>query len=113
MSSKAPKTTPVPAKAAACSDPHCPQHGGLRTRGAVKRGFVASRKLANMAVVVIPLLTHAKKYERFAKRRSRIHAHIPACIKVNPGDAVEVDECRKISKTKAFVVTRVLSTKSK
>lgn len=99
-------------ESAQCSDPHCPNHGTLATRGAVKRGFVRSHKLLQMAVVEIPLLTKVRKYERFAKRRSRIHAHVPGCIKIKVGDTVEVAECRKISKTKSFVVTKVVGAAS-
>lgn len=96
-----------------CKDPHCPKHAGFSTRGSVKRGFVASKKLAQMAVVEIPMLSRSKKYERFAKKRSRIHAHVPACIKAEAGDWVEFAECRKISKTKAFVITAVVQKKLK
>jgi small subunit ribosomal protein S17 len=111
MASK--KTQPKPVVSAGCTDPHCPIHAGFSTRGSVKRGFVASKKLAQMAVVEIPMLTRSKKYERFAKKRSRIHAHVPACIKTETGDIVEIAECRKISKTKAFVIMRVVQSHPK
>ena len=91
-----------------CTDKNCPIHGSLSTRGSVKKGLVRSKKLASMAVVEIPILSKVKKYERSAKRRSRIHVHVPSCLKVKEGDDVEISECKKISKTKSFVVTKVL-----
>ncbi|MGC8851180.1 MAG: 30S ribosomal protein S17, partial [Candidatus Micrarchaeia archaeon] len=48
------------------------------------------------------------KYERFEKRRSRIHVHVPECMNVKEGDRVLIGECRKLSKTKAHVVIKKL-----
>jgi small subunit ribosomal protein S17 len=85
-------------------------HGGLKTRGAVKEGVVKNAKSKKTIVVEIPMLRRVAKYERFEKRRSKIHAHVPECLlgKVLVGSKVRIDECRKLSKTKAFVVTKVL-----
>ena len=94
----------------ACNDYRCPMHGGLKTRGAVKEGTVSNAKSAKTIVVDIPMLRKVSKYERFEKRRSKLHAHVPECLigKVAVGTRVRIDECRKLSKTKAFVVTKVL-----
>ena len=96
---------------AACSDYRCPMHGSLKTRGAVKEGAVASVKAKKTAVIKIAYLRRVPKYERFEKRRSTLHAHVPDCLEsqVRAGSIVRVEECRKISKTKAFVVTKILS----
>lgn len=91
-----------------CTDKNCPIHGTLSIRGSIKTGLVKSKKLASMAVVEISIISKVKKYERSAKRRSRIHAHVPICLVVKEGDDVEICECKKISKTKSFVVTKVL-----
>ncbi len=93
----------------ACTDPNCPLHGGLKTRGAITQGTVVSTKAAKMAVVEIPYTQPNRKYERLEKRRSKIHAHVPGCMTVHEGDRVQIAECRKISKTKAFVVTGVVA----
>ena len=94
----------------ACNDYRCPMHGGLKTRGAVKEGTVCNAKSKSTIVIEIPMLRKVSKYERFVKRRSKLHAHVPACLigKVAVGTRVRVEECRKLSKTKAFVVTKVL-----
>ncbi|HEV8289616.1 MAG TPA: 30S ribosomal protein S17 [Candidatus Norongarragalinales archaeon] len=91
--------------ATACDDKNCPKHGELSTRGAVREGIVKSTKAKKMAVIEIPHLAKVLKYERFEKRRSKLHAHVPPCIEVNEGDRVRAEECRKLSKTKNFVVT--------
>lgn len=75
----------------------------IRTRGAVRRGKVVSAKAKNTAVVVVNLVNPTRKYERFEKRQSKIHVHIPNGITVKEGDYIEFGECRKISKTKSHV----------
>jgi len=50
----------------------------------------------------------ATKYERFEKRRSKIHAHSPPCLEAKAGDHVRIAECRPLSKTKSYVVVEVL-----
>ncbi len=94
-----------------CSDYRCPMHAGLKTRGAVKVGRVVSLKSRKTAVIEIPYLRRVPKYERVEKRRGKLHAHVPDCLaaSVREGLTVRVDECRKLSKTKAFVVTGVIS----
>lgn len=91
-----------------CSDERCPFHGQLNTRGASFEGVVTSVKAKKTAVVERRFTRKVQKYERFEKRRSKIHAHVPDCIVVKEGDRVQIEECRKISKTKAHVVTKVL-----
>lgn len=91
-----------------CSDPRCPVHGSLGTRGAVLEGVVASTKAKKTVVVEIPYVHEVRKYERFEKKRSKIHAHLPECIRVKEGDRVRIEECRRISRTKGFVVTKKL-----
>ena len=46
------------------------------------------------------------KYQRYEKRRSKVHAHNPPCISAKVGDIVTIAECRRISKTKSFVVVK-------
>lgn len=86
----------------------CPVHGSLRTRGMTFQGRVSSVRAAKTAVVDIQYLRRVPKYERYEKLHSKIHAHVPECMSVGEGDLVEVAECRKVSKTKAHVVTKVL-----
>ncbi len=92
-----------------CTDKKCPFHGSLRLRGAVFRGKVLSAKERKSAVVGIDYTRKVRKYQRLEKRRSKLHCHVPPCISVKEGDRVEVSECRKLSKTKAHVITKVIS----
>lgn len=95
-----------------CNDDKCPFHGSLRLRGAVFIGKVISAKERKSAVVAIDYTRKVRKFERLEKRRSKLHCHIPSCIILKEGDIVEVSECRRLSKTKAHVVTKVLSNAS-
>ena len=89
-----------------CNDVKCPIHGSLRTRGAVFEGKVVSTKGKKSAVIEIPSLQKVRKYERLEKRRSKIHAYVPECMKIKEGDTVRIAECRKLSKTKSHVVIK-------
>ncbi len=92
-----------------CIDEKCPFHGLLSLRGAVFTGKVISAREKKSAVVAIDYTRKVRKFERLEKRRSKLHCHVPSCISVKEGDLVQVSECRKLSKTKAHVVTKVLS----
>ena len=85
----------------------CPIHGSLKTRGMVFEGVVTSAKPAKTVVIELQYIRRMPKYERYEKRRSKIHAHVPECMHVREGDVVQAVECRKISKTKSHVVMKV------
>ncbi len=91
----------------ACKDPNCPWHGTLKVRGLILEGFVEKAKARKMAVVRHDYLYYSEKYKRYERRMSKIHAHIPECIKVEPGQKVVIGECRPIAKTVKFVVLGV------
>jgi ribosomal protein S17 len=48
------------------------------------------------------------KYERYRRTRTRLLAHNTPCINAAEGDMVLIAECRPLSKTKNFVVLKVL-----
>ncbi len=87
----------------------CPVHGSLRTRGMTFKGTIASARAPKTAVIEVQYLRRVPKYERYEKLRSKIHAHVPECMAVAEGDVVEIAECRKVSKTKAHVVVKIVS----
>lgn len=91
-----------------CKDRSCPVHGSLRTRGKQLQGKVVSTRMDRSALVKVTHIRMNQKYERYEKRASRIPAHVPDCIKLKEGQMVTVSECRPISKTKSFVVTKVM-----
>ncbi|MHC1626284.1 MAG: 30S ribosomal protein S17 [Methanoculleaceae archaeon] len=91
-----------------CSDAHCPFHGSLPVRGQVITGKVVSDKMKSTVVVERTYFHYVKKYKRYEKRSSRIHAHNPPCLNARKGETVRIAECRPLSKTKHFVVIEVL-----
>ncbi len=92
-----------------CKDPKCPFHGGLKVRGRVFEGRIVSLKQQKSAVVEVEYIANVKKFQRFEKRRSKLHAHVSDCLKVRVGSLVEISSCRRLSKTISFVVTKVLN----
>lgn len=92
-----------------CNDPKCPFHGHLKTRGRVMEGVVVSDRMQKTVTVAIERLHYVRKYERYERRTSKIHAHNPPCINAKIGDKVRIAECRRLSKTKAFVVIEKVS----
>ncbi len=91
----------------ACDDPKCPFHGKLPVRGQVFDGVVISDEMTDTVVVLREFEKKVPKYERYEKRRSKVHAHNPPCINAKEGDVVKIAECRPLSKTKSFVVVEV------
>lgn len=92
-----------------CTDISCPFHGTLSIRGRLVRGKVVSAKAPKMVVIQQEFPKIIKKYKRYARSQSKIHAHKPTCIEVKEGDTVLTAECRPVSKSVSFVVIEVES----
>lgn len=91
-----------------CSDPKCPFHGSLPVRGRTFEGVVTSDKMDRTVTVSLERMHRVRRYERYERRTSKIHAHNPPCIRAKLGDKVRIMECRRLSKTKSFVVVQRL-----
>jgi small subunit ribosomal protein S17 len=78
------------------------------TRGITLRGKVVSAKAKKTAIVQIEGIKYVPKFERYKRTRSRLAVHVPEGTNVKEGDNVVIWETRKISKTKSFVITKVL-----
>lgn len=87
-----------------CEDERCPWHGYLSVRGRILKGKVVSNKAKKMIVVEREYYHYVKKYMRYEKRRSKIHAFLPPCIEVKEGSKVIIGECRPLAKSISFVV---------
>ncbi|MCS3924749.1 30S ribosomal protein S17 [Methanosalsum natronophilum] len=96
----------IPAPQEECDDANCPFHGSLKVRGQVLSGKVISDKMAKSVVIQKSHEKLVKKYQRYEKRQSKIHAHNPPCIDAQVGDMVTIAECKPLSKTKSFVVIK-------
>ncbi len=90
---------------AVCSDIDCHVHGNLKVRGRVFEGKVI-KKFYKRVVIEFERTTYIKKYERYKKSRTKIHARLPNCMKdkINLGDYIKVQECRPLSKIIHFAV---------
>lgn len=94
----------VAAPTQACSDPHCPFHGGFSVRGQIIDGQVMSTRMERSARIQREYLRYIPKFERYEKRTSNYTAHAPPCLQVQVGDVVKMMECRPLSKTISFVI---------
>tara|TARA_B100000959_G_scaffold272548_1_gene322002 strand:- start:399 stop:677 length:279 start_codon:yes stop_codon:yes gene_type:complete len=72
-----------------------------------KVGIVTSDARDKSCKVEIQFSVKHPKYGKFVRRRTLIQAH-DANNEAKLGDKVEIAECRPISKTKSWVVTRVV-----
>lgn len=87
-----------------CESPECPFHGTLKVRGKTYIGEVVSLKPRNTVVIERRYLSYVPKYERYERRKKKIIAHKPKCMKLTKGDEIKIAECRPLSKTKRHVV---------
>ena len=82
---------------------------GLSVRKGMKfMGRIVSLKTRKTAVIEINRTKYLSKYSRYAKVRSKIHVHVPEGIELKEGDLIVALPTRKISKTKASVVYKVI-----
>jgi small subunit ribosomal protein S17 len=79
----------------------------VATRGRTFQGYV-TKKFPKRVVVEFERTVYIKKYERFTKDKTRLHARISPDMQVDVGDYVKVQECRPLSKIIHFVVTEVI-----
>jgi len=80
------------------------------TRGRTFKGTVTKR-FEKRVVVEFERTIRVPKYERFAKRKTKLHARTPEGMEVEVGDIVKVRECRPLSKIIHFIVIDVVRRK--
>ncbi|MBU2562641.1 MAG: 30S ribosomal protein S17 [Nanoarchaeota archaeon] len=90
-----------------CNDKNCPFHGSLKVRGRVFEGKI-TKKFPKRIVIEFERMIYIRKYERYARSRTKIHARLPDCMKdqVKVGDLIKIQECRPLSKIIHFVVIK-------
>jgi small subunit ribosomal protein S17 len=90
-----------------CSDRLCPIHGEISLRGRSFRGTII-RKFPKRICIEFDRTIYIKKYERYSKRKTKLHARLPDCMneEMNIGDYVEIIESRPISKMIHFVAIK-------
>jgi small subunit ribosomal protein S17 len=95
-----------------CKDRDCPFHGKLKVRGRTFEGEVI-RKFPRRITIGFERMIYIRKYERYAKSKTKIHARLPVCIEnnIDIGDTVLIKECRPLSKIIHFVVIKKIKGK--
>ena len=88
-----------------CNDLACPTHGHISLRGRSFKGRVIS-KFPKRISIEFERTIYIKKYERYSKRKTKLHARLPECMQdeIEVGDYIEIKECRPISKIVHFIV---------
>ena len=105
------KTTKKAEVKVECKDRLCPKHGDrkLKMRGRTFEGIVI-RKLPGRVTIQFERMLKIPKYERYEKRKTKIHARLPDCMRddVAVGDLIQIAETRPISKTIHMVLSKVV-----
>jgi len=76
-------------------------------RGRTFEGTVV-KKFSKRIVIEFERTVFIQKYERFYKKKTRLHARLPDNMEseINVGDYIEVRECRPLSKIIHFIVIK-------
>jgi len=70
-------------------------------------GIVESAKRDKTRTVVLPFVSRHPKYGKYVRKRTRLHVHDEK-NESKAGDRVEIAECRPVSRTKSWVLVRVV-----
>ncbi|MDD5012734.1 MAG: 30S ribosomal protein S17 [Candidatus Nanoarchaeia archaeon] len=92
---------------AGCDDEKCHIHGKIKARGRIFEGTV-TKKHPTRIVIEFERMIYQKKYERYFRSKTKIHAHLPKCMEneIRVGDLIWIQECRPLSKIIHFVVIK-------
>jgi small subunit ribosomal protein S17 len=72
-------------------------------------GQVISDKMNKTITVLVERLVKHPKYGKFVRRSTKLHAHDEE-NRCREGDVVTIEECRPLSKTKAWRLHEIVST---
>jgi|TARA_Y100000310_G_scaffold335050_1_gene416156 small subunit ribosomal protein S17 len=88
-----------------CKDRNCHIHGSLKVRGRIFEGKV-TKKFHKRITIEFERMIYVRKYERYKKSKTKIHARLPICMEkdIQVGDLIKIQECRPLSKIIHFVV---------
>ncbi len=82
------------------------REGGPRARRKVQTGKVTSAKMDKSITVVVERLVKHSVYDKFLRRRTKLHAH-DENNEAKVGDVVELVATRPLSKLKRWRLVRV------
>lgn len=80
------------------------------THGRIFKGYV-TKKFPTRVVIEFERTVYVHKYERYYKKKTKIHAYLPKGMDVEVGDYVRIQECRPLSKIIHSVVIEKLKSK--
>ncbi len=77
----------------------------IGSRGRIFEGKVI-KKFSKRLAIEFERMVYVKKYERYKKTKTKIHARLPSKMydKIKIGDTIRIRECRPLSKIIHFVV---------
>lgn len=84
----------------------------IGTRGRVFEGIII-KKFPKRITIEFKRMIYVKKYERYARSKTKIHARLPENMEkdINVGDLIKVQECRPLSKIIHFIVIKKIKGK--
>jgi small subunit ribosomal protein S17 len=85
----------------------------INSRGKIFEGIVTS-KFSKRVAIEFERMVYVRKYERYAKSKTKIHARLPTNMEdeIQLGDLIRVQECRPLSKIIHFIVIKKLKNAS-
>ena len=83
------------------------QGDATRNSRRVLEGIVSSAAMDKSITVRVERMFKHPKYKKYVRRHSKVHAHDEQ-NEAQPGDRVELMECRPLSKTKRYRLVRVV-----
>jgi small subunit ribosomal protein S17 len=78
------------------------------TRGRFFKGQV-TKKFATRVVIELERTVYVPKYERYYKKKTKLHAKLPESLDIQVGDMVKIQETRPQSKIIHFKVIDKIS----
>ena len=70
--------------------------------------WIVKKKFSNRVSIEFERMNYVKKYERYTKSKTKIHARLPATLEkeIKVGDLIKIQECRPLSKIIHFIVIK-------
>jgi len=96
-----------------CKNSWCPFHGSepVKLRGRTFEGTVI-KKFPGRVTIEFERILQVRKYERYEKRKTKLHARLPDCLKdIEVGDLIKIAECRPLSKIIHFIAVERIKNK--
>ncbi|HTY44019.1 MAG TPA: 30S ribosomal protein S17 [Patescibacteria group bacterium] len=99
------KTELASAGSSECHDKKCHIHGNVKVRGKAFEGIVI-KKFPKRLVIEFERMVYSRKYERYFKSKTKLHARLPDCMEkeIHVGDLIRIQETRPLSKIIHFAV---------